>query len=67
MLILVNAVPVSVLVPERAVVPVSAVVRSSAGIAWRIRVMRRIWYSLGYQILHWGRILHAKIYYLITG
>jgi Protein of unknown function (DUF3037) len=26
---------------------------------WRIRVIRRIWYPRGYQILHEGQILHA--------
>jgi hypothetical protein len=38
---------------------------SRGEIAWRIRVTRNIWYPLGYQILHGGRILHAKVMILM--
>src|SRR5690242_14584555 len=44
--------PSSLLRPVRLVLLKRLMLRRAAKRSWRIRVMRRIWYPLGYQILH---------------
>src|SRR6266571_5301116 len=41
-------------------IPLGPVMRSRLGLAWRIRLMRRLWYPRGYRILHLSHFLHAK-------